>query len=141
MNIYRIAQNSADYSKLEKLRTILSTMDIPQGRMADHRWILRNLAVRNREHPNFSEAIGLLKELGSMLAPPLKQEDADKWHKHWDKAQPQAQSTPVYCSYCKTHMKGPDVGYNHQSVSHSACPTCLKEQVDKRKLNELVQNI
>lgn len=46
-------------TKLEKL---LATMDVPVSRINDMRWLLRNLAIRNSEHPNFAEAIKLIKK-------------------------------------------------------------------------------
>ena len=61
------------------------TMDIPSARKTDPRWLLRNLSVRNSSNPNFKEAIGLLKELGSELANPLMQEQVDSLHKIWNK--------------------------------------------------------
>jgi hypothetical protein len=33
---------------------ILDTMKIPEGRKKDWEWLRRNLAIRNREHPQFS---------------------------------------------------------------------------------------
>ena len=49
------------------LLPILSTMDVPIERMrlipANVRWLLRNLRVRNGEHPDIDLAIELLKKL------------------------------------------------------------------------------
>ena len=49
------------------LLPILPTMDVPIERMrlnrANIRWLLRNLRVRNNEHPDIDLAIQLLKDL------------------------------------------------------------------------------
>lgn len=48
-----------------RLRKILETMDLPAMRVSslDRGWLLRNIAVRNQNHPDFEEAFGLLKKL------------------------------------------------------------------------------
>ena len=43
------------------LTRILGTMDVPQQRKSDTLWLLRNLAVRNRNHPQFAEAVEMLR--------------------------------------------------------------------------------
>jgi hypothetical protein len=52
---------------LATLLPILPTMDVPIERMrmspANIRWLLRNLRVRNNEHPDTDLAIQLLKDL------------------------------------------------------------------------------
>ena len=49
------------------LLPILPTMDVPIERMrldrTNIRWLLRNLRVRNNEHPDIDLAIQLLKDL------------------------------------------------------------------------------
>jgi len=44
------------------LLEILDTMNVPQQRKSDSRWLLRNLAILNRDHPQFATAITLLKQ-------------------------------------------------------------------------------
>ena len=85
MRIYKIAQSDESRKKLDILNQILMTMDIPSARKTDPRWLMRNLAVRNSDNPNFKEAISLIKELGSELANPLMQEQVDALHKVWNK--------------------------------------------------------
>ena len=48
-----------------ELREILKTMDLPSGRIdpLDFRWLLRNMVWRNVEHPKFSRAMEILKEI------------------------------------------------------------------------------
>ena len=48
------------------LKTLLDKMDVPQQRKTDFPWLLRNLAIRNSNHPNFQEAINLIKEFQSL---------------------------------------------------------------------------
>lgn len=47
---------------MDKLEQILRTMDIPQQRMNDHRWLMRNLAIRNADHKDFQEAMVLIRK-------------------------------------------------------------------------------
>ena len=51
----------------KELTEILTTMDIPASREnltpTNVRWLLRNLRVRNGQHPDINEAITCLKEL------------------------------------------------------------------------------
>ncbi|MFN9959533.1 MAG: hypothetical protein ACK55I_41120 [bacterium] len=44
----------------EQLGDVLKTMDIPEMRKKDIAWLMRNLAVRNQDHPNFMEAQRLI---------------------------------------------------------------------------------
>lgn len=44
------------------LDEILETMDIPEGRKGDLRWLLRNLAARNGNHPQYNDAIFLIRD-------------------------------------------------------------------------------
>jgi len=49
-----------------RLLEVLSGMRVPAGRIApvlDRGWLLRNLAVHNADHPDFDEAVRLLKML------------------------------------------------------------------------------
>lgn len=46
-----------------RLREILSTMDVPSGRVNDLPWLARNLQVRNSDHPDFAEAREIIVEL------------------------------------------------------------------------------
>ena len=47
-----------------RLLEILATMEIPEMRMTrrDWRWMMRNMAINNGEHPDLREAVRLLKE-------------------------------------------------------------------------------
>ena len=47
-----------------RLLDILETMSIPKMRLdrRDWKWMMRNIGVQNREHPNLKEAVKLLRE-------------------------------------------------------------------------------
>ena len=47
-----------------RLLEILATMDIPKMRLdrRDWKWMMRNIGVNNREHPELKEAVKLLRE-------------------------------------------------------------------------------
>lgn len=52
---------------MNRLQEILSDMDIPEMRRditsdSNVRWLLRNLPFRNAQHPQFREAMNLLRE-------------------------------------------------------------------------------
>ena len=53
--------------KFKRLVEILATMDVPASRKeltpSNVRWLLRNLRVRNGQHPDINEAISGLKEV------------------------------------------------------------------------------
>mgnify|MGYP003137065749 FL=1 len=53
-----------------RLLEILATMEIPQMRLErrDWKWMMRNLGVNNREHPDFKEAVKLLREAAEVDA-------------------------------------------------------------------------
>lgn len=46
-----------------KLFTLLETMDVPDNRKDDYKWLNRNLGIRNSTHPNFELAKSLIKTL------------------------------------------------------------------------------
>jgi hypothetical protein len=46
-----------------RLQVILNKMDVPILRQNDVRWLSRNLGIRNSAHPDFAEAMRLIKEL------------------------------------------------------------------------------
>jgi hypothetical protein len=48
----------------KRLLEILATMEIPQMRLErrDWKWMMRNIGVRNSQHPNFKETVKLLRE-------------------------------------------------------------------------------
>ena len=52
---------------IERLIEILSTMDIPENRrpinFGNLSWLTRNMAIRNRNHPDFKEAWSLVIKL------------------------------------------------------------------------------
>ena len=47
-----------------RLLEILATMELPEMRLArrDWKWMMRNIGVDNREHPELKEAVKLLRE-------------------------------------------------------------------------------
>jgi len=47
-----------------RLLEILATMELPEMRLArrDWKWMMRNISVNNREHPELKEAVKLLRE-------------------------------------------------------------------------------
>jgi hypothetical protein len=47
-----------------RLLEILATMELPEMRLTrrDWKWMMRNISVNNREHPELSEAVKLLRE-------------------------------------------------------------------------------
>jgi hypothetical protein len=48
-----------------ELLPMLSDMEVPSFRIEskDHRWLLRNLGVKNSDHSNFVQALNLLKQI------------------------------------------------------------------------------
>ena len=42
---------------MQSLAEIIDTMQVPEARKRDISWLLRNLAVRNSDHPQFADAI------------------------------------------------------------------------------------
>jgi len=48
----------------KRLLEILATMELPEMRLArrDWKWMMRNISVNNREHPELKEAVKLLRE-------------------------------------------------------------------------------
>lgn len=60
--------NHEQWQNARRLEGLIQTMEIPPRRKAmDHignlRWLAKNLAERNRKHPNFTAAVEILKEL------------------------------------------------------------------------------
>lgn len=58
----------------ERLKEILSTMDIPESRQdinsaTNLRWLGRNLAINNGAHPDAGEALLLIRDLTRLLSP------------------------------------------------------------------------
>ena len=47
-----------------RLLEILATMEIPQMRLdrRDWKWMMRNISVQNKEHPDLKEVVQLLRE-------------------------------------------------------------------------------
>jgi hypothetical protein len=62
-----VFNNSQDSPPEIELVSILKTMDVPRRRCelskSNLRWLARNIAVRNREHPQFEDAFNLIKLL------------------------------------------------------------------------------
>lgn len=57
---------------MDRLRTLLTTMDVPseKAKVADDgdiQWLGRNLGLRNSDHPDMEEARSLLEEAGARL--------------------------------------------------------------------------
>jgi hypothetical protein len=50
----------------EHLEEITRTMDVPDFRRVSVQWLLRNMVVRNSGHPQFEEAMEILKKLAGM---------------------------------------------------------------------------
>jgi hypothetical protein len=48
---------------MNELLPILNTMDIPVLRKTDLQWLKRNLAIRNRNHPDFHRAMVIIHDL------------------------------------------------------------------------------
>jgi hypothetical protein len=46
---------------VRELADLLAGMDVPEQRKTDLRWLARNLAIRNGDHPNFEAAFVLIK--------------------------------------------------------------------------------
>ena len=46
-----------------RLKEILNTMNIPESRKDDFNWLLRNLGIKNINHPDLKEALELIKIL------------------------------------------------------------------------------
>jgi hypothetical protein len=47
-----------------RLLEILATMELPEMRLArrDWKWMMRNISINNKEHPELKEAVKLLRE-------------------------------------------------------------------------------
>ncbi len=45
------------------LKSLLDEMDVPNERKRDIGWLIRNLAVRNREHAKFNLAMNYILEI------------------------------------------------------------------------------
>jgi len=50
-----------DETDARTLEALLADMDVPPVRRGDMHWLMRNLAVRNADHPNFAEAMRQIK--------------------------------------------------------------------------------
>ncbi len=48
---------------IDELQNVLIGMDVPNQRKKDIRWLNRNLAINNQDHPNFLKAVWILKQL------------------------------------------------------------------------------
>jgi hypothetical protein len=51
---------------LNQLRKATSGMDVPDFRREDPKWLSKHISDRNKDHPNFSKAYELIKELVRM---------------------------------------------------------------------------
>lgn len=50
-------------TKEQRLQELLAEMDVPSSRVRDWNWLLRNLGIRNRNHPEYRDTILLIKEM------------------------------------------------------------------------------
>lgn len=48
---------------MEELKALLKTMKVPSKRVEDIDWLNRNLGTHNSDHPNFPQAIEIIKRL------------------------------------------------------------------------------
>ena len=59
--------NKLTHEPQDRLVEILKSMDVPRRRCElsknNLRWLARNIAVRNRDHPQFEDAFNLIKLL------------------------------------------------------------------------------
>jgi hypothetical protein len=46
----------------DRLQEILKTMNVPELRKTDYRWLFRNILVQNKNHPDLKEALDIIKE-------------------------------------------------------------------------------
>lgn len=53
----------SEIAPFDRLQEILETMDVPELRKGDMKWLVRNLPIRNSEHPDLDEAKRLLFKL------------------------------------------------------------------------------
>lgn len=53
----------SEVSPFHRLQEILETMDVPELRKGDMRWLIRNIGVKNSNHPDINEAKALLAKL------------------------------------------------------------------------------
>lgn len=51
----------------EKLENILNQMDIPPFRKNDMGWLMRNIRIRNENHPDIEEAVSLIKTINKEI--------------------------------------------------------------------------
>lgn len=48
---------------MKELQELLHGMDVPENRKNDIGWLNRNLFIRNSVHPNFEQAVVIIKQL------------------------------------------------------------------------------
>lgn len=51
---------------LSRLESLTRNMDVPVFRRTSIKWLARNLAIRNSDHPDFQEAMDVIKILDNM---------------------------------------------------------------------------
>lgn len=44
------------------LKNLLDMMDVPEHRKGDFQWLIRNLGIRNSQHPYFEAVMNQLKK-------------------------------------------------------------------------------
>jgi hypothetical protein len=55
--------NPVKPNHFDDLQLILSTMNVPKNRKGDLRWLARNIAINNGDHPRLDDAKTLLRKL------------------------------------------------------------------------------
>ena len=53
--------------EMQSLHRVISTMEVPEKRKQDYKWLKRNLKVRNSQHPQIDQAMVLLESVQGRL--------------------------------------------------------------------------
>lgn len=48
-------------NNLKRLKELLDNMIVPEKRKCDLKWLKKNLAIRNKTHPSFFEAMSIIE--------------------------------------------------------------------------------
>ena len=68
MSLAKVARAKQVEELRRELANITKTMNVPDYRQVDVRWLRKKMAARNSEHPKFGEAEKIVEELASMGA-------------------------------------------------------------------------
>jgi hypothetical protein len=63
MSSQSISEIEQQDKRWNDLHAILQGMDIPSGRFNDVNWLLRNMQIRNANHPSFAQAYDLCHQI------------------------------------------------------------------------------